>query len=475
MAGRRRGRYPPEYKERIVELVRAGRSPGSLAREFEPSEQTIRNWVARYEAGGLAALKDKRVAGPSPRRASPEEVAALEALYRDGCAGWNVLHFYHEVYAGEHGGARSYTWVKSRLQEAGLVRKGRRKGAHRLRRERKPAEGMMLHQDASTHEWAPGQGWDLVVTMDDATSGVYSGFFVEEEGTWSSLRGVAETVKVQGLFDSLYTDRGSHYWHTPQAGGKVDKDKPTQFGRAMGELGIEMIAAYSPQARGRSERLFGTLQGRLPQELARAGITDMDEANEFLKDFWPRFNAAFAVEAVEAKRAFSPVAAADEGQAARHPLPVGDTDGWQRQLRDLQGQDPADPASAAPVHLRASQGQGPRIRGRRHGRLPRHPEARALRCERQVAGHRQRVGGGSVRRYRRPLGSLRSPRRAAVRKSGHFMCYGNRTFHLLPTRLGDIVAPCPKALTAWCSGRSDRRCARTNGFPGRGRVGVPGP
>ncbi len=174
------------------------------------TDRTFRRWVARYEAGGLAALKDKRVAGPSPRRASPEEVAALEALYRDGCAGWNVLHFYHEVYAGEHGGARSYTWVKSRLQEAGLVRKGRRKGAHRLRRERKPAEGMMLHQDASTHEWAPGQGWDLVVTMDDATSGVYSGFFVEEEGTWSSLRGVAETVKVQGLFDSLYTDRGSH-------------------------------------------------------------------------------------------------------------------------------------------------------------------------------------------------------------------------------------------------------------------------
>ncbi len=269
------------------------------------TDRTFRRWVARYEAGGLAALKDKRVAGPSPRRASPEEAAALEALYRDGCAGWNVLHFYHEVYAGEHGGARSYTWVKSRLQEAGLVRKGRRKGAHRLRRERNPAEGMMLHQDASTHEWAPGQGWDLVVTMDDATSGVYSGFFVEEEGTWSSLRGVAETVKVQGLFDSLYTDRGSHYWHTPEAGGKVDKDKPTQFGRAMGELGIEMIAAYSPQARGRSERLFGTLQGRLPQELARAGITDMDEANEFLKDFWPRFNAAFAVEAREAKRAFT--------------------------------------------------------------------------------------------------------------------------------------------------------------------------
>ena len=179
------------------------------------TDRTFRRWVARYEAGGLAALKDKRVAGPSPRRASPEEVAALEALYRDGCAGWNVLHFYHEVYAGEHGGARSYTWVKSRLQEAGLVRKGRRKGAHRLRRERKPAEGMMLHQDASTHEWAPGQGWDLVVTMDDATSGVYSGFFVEEEGTLAPTQTGVAGGSVDARFCRHGGSAGAHrggYW-----------------------------------------------------------------------------------------------------------------------------------------------------------------------------------------------------------------------------------------------------------------------
>ena len=143
--------------------------------------------------------------------------------------------------------------------------------------------------------------------MDDATGEVHSGFFVEEEGTWSSFRGVGETVGAKGLFDSLYTDRGSHYWHTPQAGGKVDNDTPTQFGRAMGELGIEMIAAYSPQSRGRSERLFGTLQGRLPQELARAGTTKMDAANEFLTGFWPRFNAVFGVEPKEPKSAFSPL------------------------------------------------------------------------------------------------------------------------------------------------------------------------
>ncbi len=186
-----------------------------------------------------------------------------------------------------------------------------------------------------------GQGWDLVVTMDDATSGVYSGFFVEEEGTWSSLRGVAETVKVQGLFDSLYTDRGSHYWHTPEAGGKVDKDKPTQFGRAMGELGIEMIAAYSPQARGRSERLFGTLQGRLPQELARAGITDMDEANEFLKDFWPRFNAAFAVEAREAGWYRSlhgyppPSGVCGRATTATDPVRPSGAAAWPQPVRDI--------------------------------------------------------------------------------------------------------------------------------------------
>ena len=276
------------------------------ARLLEMSERTFRRWVARYEAEGPAGLRDRRL-GCSARRAPPEEGAAVEALYRAGHRDWNVRPFYDEVYVAEGGGTRSYTWVKNRLQEAGLVKKGRRKGPHRERRERKPAAGQMLHQDASTHEWVPGESWDLVVTMDDATSEVCSGFFVEEEGTWSSFRGVRETVEALGLFDSLYTDRGSHYGHTPKAGGKVDKGKPTQFGRAMAELGIEMIAGYSPQARGRSERLFGTLQGRLPQELAKAGVTGMDAANEFLKTFWPRFNASFATQPAEPERAFAPL------------------------------------------------------------------------------------------------------------------------------------------------------------------------
>ena len=166
---------------------------------------------------------------------------------------------------------------------------------------------MMLHQDGSSHEWVPGRWWDLIVTMDDATSDIYSAFFVAEEGTMSSFQGVSEAIRAKGLFCSLYADRASHYWNTPEAGGKVDKDTPTQVGRALAQLGIELIPAYSPEARGRSERMFGTLQKRLPQELRLAGITDMVEANRFLKEvFLPQHNARFATPAEDRGTAFVP-------------------------------------------------------------------------------------------------------------------------------------------------------------------------
>lgn len=273
-------------------------------------ERTFRRYIDRYEEAGLEGLMDRRINEVSHHRAPVDEVLRLEALYRETYSGWNVQHF-HERYRDNHQGARSYTWVKNKLQQKGLVSKGRRKGTHRLQRPRKPLEGMMIHQDGSTHEWVPKQLWDLIATMDDATSTVYSGFFVEQEGTQSSFQGVLETIEKKGLFSSFYCDRGSHYWHTPKAGEKVDKRTLTQFGRAMSHLGIEMIAAYSPQARGRSERLFGTLQGRLPQELALAGITDIDEANRFLQGYWKRFNARFAVPAAEPGSAFVPVLGVD--------------------------------------------------------------------------------------------------------------------------------------------------------------------
>jgi hypothetical protein len=268
-------------------------------------ERSFRRYLARYEADGLEGLIDRRLEQVSNRRAPVDEVMALTLKYQTRHSGWNVKHF-HGWYK-KAGGTRSYTWVKRRLQEAKLVVKAERSGTHRKRRERRALPGMMIHQDGSTHAWVPDQQWDLIVTMDDATSEHYAMFFVEEEGTASSLQGVREVIQAHGLFSSFYSDRGSHYWHTPAAGGKVDKNNPTQFGRALQHLGIDMIAAYSPEARGRSERAFGTHQGRLPQELALAGITDMVKANRYLTEIYrPAFNAEFAQPAMEAGTAFVP-------------------------------------------------------------------------------------------------------------------------------------------------------------------------
>ena len=230
----------------------------------------------------------------------------MVTLYESQYTGWTVKHFY-ERWQAEHGGQRSYTWTKNRLQTAGHVVRAPRRGAHRKKRPRKPLPGMMLHQDGSTHEWVPGCQWDLIVTMDDATSDLYSAFFVEEEGTMSSFQGLREVIETQGLFSSLYTDRGSHYWVTEEAGGKVDKTRLTQVHRALQQLGITLIPAYSPEARGRSERVFRTLQDRLPKELALAGITDRAAANQYLvTQFLPAYNRRFAVPAAETGTAFIP-------------------------------------------------------------------------------------------------------------------------------------------------------------------------
>jgi hypothetical protein len=268
-------------------------------------ERSFRRYLVRYESEGLDGLIDRRLEQVSNRRAPVDEVMALTEQYRRQHLGWNVKHF-HSWYR-RSGGTRSYTWVKKRLQGAKLVPKYEKRGAHRKWRERSALPGMMIHQDGSNHEWVIGQKWDLIVTMDDATSWHYSMFFVGQEGTTSSFRGVHDVITARGLFSSFYSDRGSHYWTTPEADGKVDKENLTQFGRAMKQLGIEMIAAYSPEARGRSERAFGTHQGRLPQELALAGITDMEAANRYLQErYLPAFNAEFAVPALEAGSAFVP-------------------------------------------------------------------------------------------------------------------------------------------------------------------------
>lgn len=290
--------------EEAYEGWNAGRlTQAEAAQILGVCERSFRRYMWRYEECGLDGLIDRRLEQASNRQAPVYEAMALTDEYRRRYTGWNVKHF-HSLYK-RTGGARSYTWVKRRLQEAGLVPKSKKRGAHRKRRERSPLPGMMIHQDGSTHEWVAGQRWDLIVTMDDATSEHYSMFFCDEEGTASSLHGVREVIEARGLFSSFYSDRGSHYWNTPQAGGKVDKENLTQFGRAMKQLGVEMIPAYSPEARGRSERAFGTHQGRLPNELAAAGITDMEAANRYLQEVYlPAFNAEFAQPAPEEGSAF---------------------------------------------------------------------------------------------------------------------------------------------------------------------------
>lgn len=275
-------------------------------------ERSFRRYMVRYEECGLDGLIDRRLEQASNRQAPIYEAMALTEEYRRRYTGWNVKrvpgqkffgHF-HSLYK-RTGGTRSYTWVKRRLQEAGLVPKAKKRGTHRKRRERSALPGMMIHQDGSTHEWVAGKMWDLIAAMDDAANEHCSMFFVGEEGTASSFRGVRHVIEAHGLFSSFYSDRGSHYWNTPEAGGKVDKENLTQFGRAMKQLGIEMIPAYSHEARGRSERAFGTHQGRLPNELVAAGITDMEAANRYLQEVYlPAFNAEFAQPAPEEGSAF---------------------------------------------------------------------------------------------------------------------------------------------------------------------------
>ncbi len=269
------------------------------------SERTFRRWRDRLEDEGPEGLIDRRIGKPSNRRAAADEILRMLGLWRDHYADFTVKHF-HEQLVKRHGYKLGYTVTKLHLHRSGLVKPVPRRSAHRKKRPRRPMAGMLLHQDASRHDWLDGvPPLDLVVTLDDAASEIYSAFLVAEEGTASSFRGLAEVVAVHGLFCALYTDRGSHYFHTPAAGGKVSRSQLTQVGRALAQLGIEHIAAYSPAARGRSERVFRTLQDRLPKEFRLAGITSIEAANRWLaQSYVPAHNARFAVPAEQDGSAF---------------------------------------------------------------------------------------------------------------------------------------------------------------------------
>src|ERR1700751_5353810 len=269
------------------------------------SDRHVRRIRERYQEFGYESMFDRRRGQPSPKRVPFATVEKVLALYREKYFDLNVRHF-HEKLGEEHAITLSYTWVKSVLQGAGLVARQRQRGVHRKRRPRRPLPGMLLHIDGSRHQWFQDERWyDLIVILDDATSEIYYAQLVEEESTATVMAGLKEVIERKGVFCALYSDRGSHFWLTPKVGGKVDPHRLTQVGRALRELGVQMIPAYSPQARGRSERNFGTWQGRLPQELRLRGIHTVEAANAFLREHYiAEFNRRFQVPAAQRGSAF---------------------------------------------------------------------------------------------------------------------------------------------------------------------------
>ena len=269
------------------------------------TDRTMRRWRERLDRDGYSGLWDYRKRRPSPKRVAMKTVEEVLQLYREKYFDFNVQHF-HEKLREVHGIHLSYSWVKTALQTAGLVKRRKKPGSHRKRRARRPLPGMMLHIDGSEHRWFGDERYyELIVIMDDATSEIYYAQLVEAESTRTVMAALREVIETRGLFCSLYSDRAGHFFVTPKHGERVDTSRPTQVGRALGELGVKMIAAYSPQARGRSERNFGTWQGRLPQELRVRGISDLARANEFLgTEYVAEFNRRFTVSAAENGSAF---------------------------------------------------------------------------------------------------------------------------------------------------------------------------
>ena len=276
------------------------------------SDRHMRRMRERYQQIGYDGLFNRRLGQPSPKRVPLKTVEKVLRLYRERYGDFSVRHF-HEKLEEEHKIRLSYTWVKLALQGAGLVARDQQRRVHRRRRERRPIPGMMLHIDGSTHQWFGDERWyDLIVILDDATSEVYYAQLVEEESTFSVMAGLKQVIERKGLFCTLYSDRASHFWLTPKAGEAVDRQRLTQVGRALRDLGVQMIPAYSPQARGRSERNFRTWQGRLPQELRVRAIKTLQEANAFLEqEYRVKFNGRFQVRSRQEGTAFVPLGSQD--------------------------------------------------------------------------------------------------------------------------------------------------------------------
>jgi transposase len=303
---------PARETERMMKLqdviLKAMAKKITWIQAAEIAGMSVRNMQRKrqaYQEHGYTGLFDQRRGRRSIHRVPMETAEKVLALYRGKYPDFNVRHF-HEKLTESENIHLSYSWVKQALQGAGMVVRRRKSGPHRRRRPRRPMPGMLLHIDGSKHRWfQDDRYYDLIVILDDASSEIYYAQLVNEESTRTVMQGVREVIERKGLFCSLYSDRGSHFFHTPKAGEAVDKNRPTQLGRALKELGVQMIAAYSPQARGRSERSFGTWQGRLPQELRLASVKTLEEANRFLREHYiAEFNRKFTIQPAEKGTAF---------------------------------------------------------------------------------------------------------------------------------------------------------------------------
>lgn len=308
-------------------MRRIGNPLGEILKRFELIEKALKGelrWVEvaevlrltprqvrrlrkRYEVKGVQGLEDYRRSRRAANRKSRKTLDQVLELYRTMYEGWNIKHF-HEKLTEEHGVSVSYTWTLYELRRAKLIPAELKRGTPRERRERRPLPGMLLQIDGSDHAWLGEEFGNccIVGIIDDATNEVYSAHLVPQENLSSVFWVLRETIEKRGIFCSLYADRASHFFYTPEAGGKVDLGRRTQCQVALEHLGVEMIPAYSPQAKGRIERLWGTLQGRLPQELKRSGIKTLAEADRYLNEiFLPDYNRRFTLKAREQGSAFA--------------------------------------------------------------------------------------------------------------------------------------------------------------------------
>jgi len=300
-------------REEVLKMAFSGRITWQQAADIcGISPRHLLRLREQYQALGKEGLRDRRAGRRQPRvipEATLDEVCRLK---RDVYPDFSIRHF-HQFLTDRHHVDLSYTTTRNLLQVRGLVERAPGRGKYRRRRERRPMRGMLIHLDASTHTWIKGlPQQDLVVALDDADGRILFARFVEQEGTWSSLMAIEHVLLRFGRFCELYTDRGSHFCTTTEAGAGPDETQRTQVSRVLRVLGIRHIRARSPEARGRSERCFGTIQGRLPQELRLAGIRSYPEANTYLEQrFVADFNRRFTVEPAEPESAFVAIAGLD--------------------------------------------------------------------------------------------------------------------------------------------------------------------